>query len=117
MIGAVTQRTVSAGSGNLPLLLVVGTTGVMLALRLAETQGDPLVYLRILCSLAALTIVIIGRRHLLRCALFAFALEAAGGVFTFVYVDIPFVNAHHAQIGALALAIHHRLAGSNPLQR
>lgn len=113
----VTQRTVSAGSVSLPLLLVVGITGVMLAVRLAETQGDPLVYGRILCSLLALAIVIAGRRKLLRYALFAFALEAVAAIVTFVYVDIPFVNAHHAQIGAFAVSIHDQIEGNGATQR
>jgi hypothetical protein len=89
----------------------------MLAVRLAETHGDPLVSLRIACSLAALAVVLAGRRNLLRSAVLAFTLEAVGGIVTFVYVDMPFVNAHHAQIGALAVAIHDRIEGNGTAQR
>jgi len=102
----VTRRTVSAGSANLPLLLVVGITAAMLAVRLAEAHGDPLMWLRATFSLGALAFVVFARRHsLVRRALFAFALEAVGGILTFVYVDVPFVHAHQAQIGSLAVAV------------
>ncbi len=87
----------------------------MLGVRLAETPGAPLVYFRVLCSLIALGIVFAGRRNLLRSALLAFTLEATAGILTFVYVDIPFVNAHHTQIGALAVALHNRLEGNAPI--
>ncbi len=111
-----TQRTVSATLSGVPLLLVIGTSAAMLGVRLLETQGDPLVYVRVALSLGALGIVFAGRRNLLRSAVLAFALEATGGILTFIYVDVPFVNAHRTEIGGLALTLQDRLAG-DPVAR
>jgi len=114
----VTRRTVSAGSANLPLLLVIGITAAMLAVRLAEAHGDPAMWLRAAFSLGVLALLMFGRRrNLVRRAVFAFALEAVAGILAFFYVDVPFVNAHQAQIGSLAVSVDSLVENNAKTQR
>ena len=88
----------------------------MATVRLWETHGDLAVWLRAGCSLAALGVVLAAHRQsLVRRAMFAFALEATAGAFTFAYVDVPFVHGHQAQIGALAVAMYDRFEGDSPV--
>ncbi len=90
-------------------VLLVAIFGVPLAMacaRVFETPSSSLGWSRLCVSLAALVIIAIARRRdFARRLLLAFMLEAASGITTFAYVDLPFVTDHtNAIAGGVASA-------------
>lgn len=82
---------------------------VMASLRIAESPSRPLSWLRLAVSLAAIAIVVFARRSsMARRVVLAFALEAACGIATLFYVDLPFVDAHAEQIAHAVAAEYGR---------
>jgi len=107
----------SLRSQIVPRVAVVAVVGASLAMLAARTYGMPWSVVglaRAAVSLGALAIMLCAKRHnIARRALLAFALETAGGVVTFAYVDAPFVRAHGGQIAASVAAVYVRATGRN----
>jgi hypothetical protein len=77
----------------------------MACARAFEAPSSWLGWSRVCVSLGAVVIIVFARRRdFARRLLLAFLLEAASGIATFAYVDVPFVNGHAAAI-ASAVAV------------
>ncbi len=89
---------------------VFGLSFTMACARIAEAPANPLAWLRVAATLAAIALVTIGRRgNFVHRALLAFALESASGIAMLVYVDLPFYNVHAEQVASGVVASYYNL--------
>jgi hypothetical protein len=103
--GATRHNHLAAGAFLAIALLFVGV-------RAFEDPASPATFFRIGVSAIAIGFVFLARRQsLLHKATIFFALEALGGIVSFLYIDVPFVVHHQAQIGHLAVSIYASLHG------
>lgn len=78
--------------------------------RVSETPASLLGWSRLCVSLAAIAIIAIARRRdLAQRVLLAFLLEAASGIATFAYVDVPYVTGHTVEIADAAASVYARV--------
>ncbi len=78
--------------------------------RVGEIPGHPLALLRVLVSMVAIGFLAFGPvASFGRRAVAVVVLEAAFGIATFAFVDVPFVVDHQPQIGSFAAALVARL--------
>ncbi len=88
------------------LVAVFGLPLAMACARVLETPSSLLGWSRVCVSVVALVIITIARRRdFAKRLLLAFMLEAASGIATFAYVDVPYVTSHTVAIaGGVATA-------------
>jgi hypothetical protein len=89
---------------------IFGLPLTMACARAFEAPNSWLGWSRVCVSLGAVAIVMFARRRTFARRLFlAFLLEAASGIATFAYVDVPFVTGHAVAIASGVAAGYARL--------
>jgi hypothetical protein len=82
----------------------------VLAIRVTETEGDPLGFVRILSSAFAIGVFFFVRRFsVVKGLLMAAAIEVATGSALFAIVDMPFIKAHAPVIAQMTVMSLERL--------
>lgn len=98
--------------GRVAVAVIAGSTLAMILARAYAMPWSALGISRTAISLAALAIMLSAKRHnVARRAVLAVALETAGGIATFAYVDVPFVTSHSRQIAITVAAVYVRTTG------
>jgi hypothetical protein len=87
-------------------LIIVTTTSILLAVRMASAGNDPSAWFR--AGIGALSLVVLlvaSRGNVVRAAVAAFAIECVGSIGLFVFVDAPAVQAHYSTIVRAVAAV------------
>jgi hypothetical protein len=107
--GRATRVTESPGSVAIAVAAIVLTAG-MIDFRVLEMPASPLLAARVAISLLALGAFAFARRERLasRTTLLV-AIECVAALVMFAFVDVPFVEAHRAQISRFTLELSGQL--------